>query len=600
MSQFRVGLRLVVLMCSLAALVRTEEEWLDPYDMLNYDAGTKTMKKQGTKEPTTYPNVPTKRREHAEEDMDCSSQVSALKTEVEDLRKSIASISQQPTCSPVFRRFLTRFLKLIEKVGLPTDNTDSFYNAKVKVTRRGVTEIQKFLESGEIWQQGAMDDVLSQLLIDVKPLDFEAWKWRFEDVFGVEIDTVLKVFLCVLVIAAVICTQLWAVVSWFVQFKRMFAVCFLVSIVWNWFYLYKIEFAQHQSRLAKMDTAYEKCTGMKKIDWTDNLKEWYRTTWTLQDDPCNEYYKDLMVSPFLLVPPSKAFSVTITTFFTEPLKHIGQGISEFLRALLKDLPITLQLPVLITIVLSILVVMYGGVQAMFQHGIMGPLRLRDPPLPPAGAQPQLAQCQPAQPPPAQVQPAQPPPAYLMTPEPQGAGDAPLQRRRVRGANGAVRRRRVQRPRGAEAAAVAAPPRVPVETLGDEGYSQDETDSIEPSLQLSAGEPHAPGDGDSEEYEGEEVDEADEEESLRGATPRTVAHDATKQAEAEAKPSDPKPTVPRAKRQDNVTQGGRGVMTDDRNPAGLPGAAREQSFIVLPEFSSIETVCSPVQETSPTL
>ena len=38
-----------------------------------------------------------------------------------------------------------------------------------------------------------MDDVLSQLLIDVKPLDFEAWKWRFEDVFGVEIDTVLKV-----------------------------------------------------------------------------------------------------------------------------------------------------------------------------------------------------------------------------------------------------------------------------------------------------------------------------------------------------------------------------------------------------------------------
>ena len=50
----------------------------------------------------------------------------------------------------------------------------------------------------------------------------------------------MQVFLCVLVIAAVICTQLWAVVSWFVQFKRMFAVCFLVSIVWNWFYLYKV------------------------------------------------------------------------------------------------------------------------------------------------------------------------------------------------------------------------------------------------------------------------------------------------------------------------------------------------------------------------
>lgn len=51
----------------------------------------------------------------------------------------------------------------------------------------------------------------------------------------------------------------------------------------------------------------------------------------------------------------KAISVTMTTFITEPLKHFGQGISEFLRALLKDLPITLQIPVLITIVFSILV-----------------------------------------------------------------------------------------------------------------------------------------------------------------------------------------------------------------------------------------------------
>ncbi|XP_056460139.1 chloride channel CLIC-like protein 1 [Gadus chalcogrammus] len=318
MSQFRVGLRLVVLMCSLAALVRTEEEWLDPYDMLNYDAGTKTMKKQS--EPTTYPNVPTKRREHAVEEMDCSSQVSALKTEVEDLRRALL-ISTAAHMRPVFLCVLV------------------------------IAGRSSALSCGP-WSPGSSSSN------------------------G--------------------CSQSVS----------------LVSIVWNWFYLYKIEFAQHQSRLAKMDTAYEKCTGMKKIDWTDNLKEWYRTTWTLQDDPCNEYYKDLMVSPFLLVPPSKAFSVTITTFFTEPLKHIGQGISEFLRALLKDLPITLQLPVLITIVLSILVVMYGGVQAMFQHGIMGPLRLRDPPLPPAGAQPQLAQCQPAQPPPAQVQPAQPPPAYL--------------------------------------------------------------------------------------------------------------------------------------------------------------------------------------------
>ena len=41
-----------------------------------------------------------------------------LPLKVEDQRKTIASISQQPTCSPAFRRFLTRFLMLINKVGV--------------------------------------------------------------------------------------------------------------------------------------------------------------------------------------------------------------------------------------------------------------------------------------------------------------------------------------------------------------------------------------------------------------------------------------------------------------------------------------------------
>lgn len=51
----------------------------------------------------------------------------------------------------------------------------------------------------------------------------------------------------------------------------------------------------------------------------------------------------------------KAISVTIVTFITEPMKHIGEGISDFIRALLKDLPVTLQIPVILTVVLIIVV-----------------------------------------------------------------------------------------------------------------------------------------------------------------------------------------------------------------------------------------------------
>ncbi|KAG7282864.1 hypothetical protein CRUP_020702 [Coryphaenoides rupestris] len=546
------------------------------------------------------PTVPPKRREDGKEVLDCSNEVLGLQREVDEQRKKIASISQQPTCSPVFRRFLTRFLKLINKVGLPTNNEDNYYNAKVKITKQGVAELQKFLESGDSWHNGAMDDALGQLLVDVKALDYEVWKWHFEDSFGVDIDTVLKVSLAVLVVTAIICTQLWSLVSWFVQFKRMFAVCFFLSIVWNWLYLYKIAFAQHQSGLAKMEGVYDKCTGVKKMDW-----KWFRSTWTLQDDPCKRYYELLVVSPILLVPPTKAISVTITTFITEPLKHIGQGIGEFLRALLQDLPITLQIPVLLTIVLSILVVFYGGVQAVFQHGIMAPLRgPRDPPPPPIMAQPQLAQLEQAQ-----AQPAGPPPAQLRLADPRAAGDAPQRGQQARVAGGGGLRRR--RPRGGTAAVAAAPPRVTVETLGDEGYSQDEADVLElaeghpnEAVLRRAGDPRAQGDWNSDEEVEEEEEEEEEEEVgvLRQAAPRTKAQDAKKHAEGKAEPSDLKPNVPQSKQhQDDVRQAGRGA---DPEPAGPPGSTGDQSLSVPPEFSSSHisvedvSVCCPVQETSP--
>lgn len=58
-----------------------------------------------------------------------------------------------------------------------------------------MTEIQTLLEGEESWRTGALDNAISQILVDLKPHDYEAWIWHFEDTFGVEIDTLLKVSL---------------------------------------------------------------------------------------------------------------------------------------------------------------------------------------------------------------------------------------------------------------------------------------------------------------------------------------------------------------------------------------------------------------------
>ena len=68
-----------------------------------------------------------------------------------------------------------------------------------------MAEIRKLLEGEESWRTGALDDAVSQILVDLKPHDYEAWKWHFEDTFGVEIDTVLKVTLPCYVIMSESC-----------------------------------------------------------------------------------------------------------------------------------------------------------------------------------------------------------------------------------------------------------------------------------------------------------------------------------------------------------------------------------------------------------
>ncbi|XP_068447861.1 chloride channel CLIC-like protein 1 isoform X2 [Clinocottus analis] len=568
---------LVILVGSLSLASTGQEvdnDWIDPYDMLNYDASTKTMRKPA--EPESYHNVPTKRREYDQNSNDvdpipCHSQVVDLQRQVEELQKKIMLISQQPTCNPVFKRFLTRLRKEIQRVGLPRDSSEGFYDAKIKLSTQAMTEIEALLEGEDSWRTGALDNAISQILVNLRPHDYEAWKWRFEDSFGVDLDTLLKMGLGVLVLVAIICTQLWSKVSWFMQFRRLIVVCFFVSFIWNWLYLYKIAFAEHQSNLVKMDRVYEKCTGVKKIDWSDSLKEWFRSSFTLQGDTCKKYYEVLLVNPILLVPPTKAIAVTITTFITEPLKHIGQGISEFLVALLKDLPITLQIPVLLTIVLAIVVCMYGGVQAAFQHGIAAPFRR------PRG-----------DPPPPQLERPQPHVQRILDCDNLAGGDAPQQAPVQRAAEGRLHRRQVRQ---------KLPNRrkeeMNVESLGtaEHPHREDETDAElrEEEQNLSA------------ESDSENLHETQEEQEAESASIVAANTTKTKPTESDATPSKTKPLKVNEKLSQNIPcRNSAAPQSAERQPLPahvecLHSAEDSVSFVSLPP---VETVGVPVQESSP--
>uniref|UniRef100_A0A7N4P826 Chloride channel CLIC-like protein 1 n=1 Tax=Sarcophilus harrisii TaxID=9305 RepID=A0A7N4P826_SARHA len=119
-----------------------------------------------------------------------------------------------------------------------------------------------------------------------------------------------------------------------------------------------LAFAKHQAEVAKLEPLNNICA--EKMDWVGGLFEWFRSSWTFRDDSCQKYYELLLVNPIWLVPPTKALAVTFTNFVTEPLKHIGQGTGEFLRALMKEIPLLLHIPVLVIMALAVLGFCYGA------------------------------------------------------------------------------------------------------------------------------------------------------------------------------------------------------------------------------------------------
>ncbi|XP_074118973.1 chloride channel CLIC-like protein 1 isoform X2 [Sminthopsis crassicaudata] len=337
-----------------------DDEWIDPTDMLNYDAASGTMRKA----QVNYGKPEKKDISLTDSNLSCADEMSECYNRLDSLTHKIneyekkKKIDCESQSNHVFRRYLNKILIEAGKLGLPSeDKGDMHYDAEIILTKETLSEIQKFL-SGEDWKSGALDDALSNILINFKFHNFKTWKWSFETTFGVDPYNVFMVLLCLLCIVMLVATELWTYIRWYTQLKRVLFISFLVSFGWNWIYLYKLAFAKHQAEVAKLEPLNDICA--EKMDWVGGLFEWFRSSWTFRDDSCQKYYELLLVNPIWLVPPTKALAVTFTNFVTEPLKHIGQGTGEFMRALMKEIPVLLHIPVLVIMALAVLGFCYGA------------------------------------------------------------------------------------------------------------------------------------------------------------------------------------------------------------------------------------------------
>lgn len=71
----------------------------------------------------------------------------------------------------------------------PSQPEDGIYDAKIKLSKQAITEIQSFLGDKDQLTPGALDQAISQILVDVRPHIEGARMWHLEDIFGLEFDT---------------------------------------------------------------------------------------------------------------------------------------------------------------------------------------------------------------------------------------------------------------------------------------------------------------------------------------------------------------------------------------------------------------------------
>ncbi|KAJ1170963.1 hypothetical protein NDU88_002834 [Pleurodeles waltl] len=339
-----------------------DDEWIDPTDMLNYDAASGKMK------PTVVDDRELAKKRLSEidrqiaceiEKKECEKKYAALLQEVDYFQKKEKSRSHESSSIPIFKRYLNKILIETGRLGLPDETNDAVhYDAEIILTRQTLSDIHKFL-TGEEWKSGALDDSLTDVLINFKHHDIDAWKWRFEDYFGIDPYSLFLILLCLLCLVSIVATELFTRISWFTQLKRLFIISIIISVGWNWMYLYKVEFAQRQADVAKMEKFDTKCS--EKVDWANSLTGWMTRLWSFQNDPCDDYYKALLVNPALM-----ALALTFTHFVTEPLKHVGQGIGEFIKELLRELPLIYHVPVLIVMAFIALSFCYGAGKTVIQ------------------------------------------------------------------------------------------------------------------------------------------------------------------------------------------------------------------------------------------
>lgn len=363
-----VGTLFVLIMTFRLSHTENRDDWIDPNDMLNFDPSTNTMKKNKviipdlkvtttTQAPPVALTVDSEDSPICESSPPCKDCSPCPECRCEEIERACPEPVMCPPCHcgppkeciceqaalPLLRKYISTVLTHLGDQA-PVGGKEEF-TFHISLSSDSVLLFEKFVKDGNQKHVHDIHEILGSMIDRVVTDRLgrleKAVLW-LENKIGLKLDRLVQFFMLGALASVMLLIEIRLQIAWRRRISQIIVLMFVISVPWTWIELYKHAEIKQQT-MATRKIPQECKTGEQ--DYWAVLKSYF----TLQDDKCHEYHEHLLIDPLLKVPPTKAIAVTFVRFFVAPLKDVGSSLSEFIRALLIDLPLTLY-PVAIVIV----------------------------------------------------------------------------------------------------------------------------------------------------------------------------------------------------------------------------------------------------------
>ncbi|XP_042901196.1 uncharacterized protein [Parasteatoda tepidariorum] len=316
----------------LETLPKTQNDWVDPYDMSLPSQESKDMD-----------------NEYKPVFSDISGEVIGLNAMSKDNTEIVIKDSGKLFHNPKHQLcvldsiYISRWLKmLILKI-----ETDSFFKPSalvIPLNSDSLSELKTI--STKTLNIGELDELVSNLISKTTVTSKETYDWaNFSYDFGygllVLLGTGLFAYLFyILFILRPIWTIFWCII--------------FICIFWHWMHLYQKKVAYKHAQLASM-TIPSEC---RKNDFSflESIQEYFKSFFRVSD--CTKYYEALMVDPIWEVSFSVAFSEALSAALFQPMYSGSKALNASAKQLLDGL--SLSSTIILLGFLFLLILMFFG------------------------------------------------------------------------------------------------------------------------------------------------------------------------------------------------------------------------------------------------